>query len=175
MGGGGSGSVSGGKGTRRSWSRSPLSSAKRKRSHTQLSACGDENGPPSPFPSDGPKNTSRALSQSQLVVHQDGAYMQVIFDETHRFACDDDTPDLPPLPSTASAGDGAADAVNKGMGPAAGGDEVNRTGNGRSKGGRNDIDQALSLLQLSGGSGGVPQLKFARADKRLYDGAGGKS
>lgn len=84
----------------------------------------------------------------------------MIFDETHRFACDDDTPDLPPLPSTASAGDGAADAVNKGMGPAAGGDEVNRTGNGRSKGGRNDIDQALSLLQLSGGSGGVPQVRF---------------
>lgn len=51
----------------------------RKRSYAQLATFGDENGAPSPFPSDGSsKHASRALSNSTLTVHQDGAYMQVL-------------------------------------------------------------------------------------------------
>lgn len=50
--------------------------SRRKRSYAQLATY--ENGAPSPFPSDGaPKSSSRALSNSSLTVHKDGAYMQV--------------------------------------------------------------------------------------------------
>lgn len=52
--------------------------SRRKRNYSQLTTFGDENGAPSPFPSDGTSKTaSRVLSNSSLTVHKDGAYMQV--------------------------------------------------------------------------------------------------
>lgn len=56
----------------------PPNESRRKRNYAQLATFGDENGAPSPFPSDGgSKNASRVLSNSSLTVHKDGAYMQV--------------------------------------------------------------------------------------------------
>jgi len=49
---------------------------RRKRSYAQLAT--DDQGAPYPFPVDGgSKSSSRALSNSTLTVHKDGAYMQV--------------------------------------------------------------------------------------------------
>ncbi|CAM9775779.1 unnamed protein product, partial [Ectocarpus sp. 12 AP-2014] len=137
-----------GRGEAASGSRSP----KRKRNFSQLATFGDENGAPSPFPNDGgSKNASRVLSNSRLTVHKDGAYMQVTFDDTHRFAMEEDP------------------QMNQPLGESLMNDPFLATPE-PTTGSRKDIDQALSLLQLSGGSGS--QSDLTRSARRSSGGGG---
>ncbi|CAM9834487.1 unnamed protein product, partial [Scytosiphon promiscuus] len=125
--------------------------SRRKRNYSQLTNFGDENGAPSPFPRDGTSKTaSRVLSNSSLTVHKDGAYMQVTFDETHRFATEEDPPMNP-------------------LGEALMNDPFLATP--EPMGNRRDIDQALSLLQLSGGSGSSKS-DLTRSARRSSGGPG---